>query len=146
MELKTGTWFLTIFGMDGNLTINASLEGELQGSLSNFPFNEINGSILGSFDETSLQIVFGIRTELINTMNPGSSGSLTPIMNIAPMHGLLFKGYLFSKPRDAQPGLDIIQNLVGTLEVSDPAILDSVFHSNSRRTNFGWLAQIKDIL
>lgn len=140
MALKTGFWKINIFGMEADLTIAETIEGRVHGRIDNYPFRELNGSISGLFNETSQEILFGIAIDPSLYTTP----SLAAEASIAPMQGLVFRGCLFASPKNRQLGQDITWNLVGTLEVTNPEILQMVFQSNSRRTTFGWMAQITD--
>jgi hypothetical protein len=54
----------------------------------------------------------------------------------------LFNGCLFRTPANPTPNQDVVATLTGFAEVTTPIFLPA----NSRRTVFGWFAQISEIL
>ena len=54
----------------------------------------------------------------------------------------LFNGCLFRTPANPTPNQDAVATLTGFAEVTTPIFLPA----NSRRTVFGWFAQISEIL
>ena len=124
MSLKLGVWKINENGAEGTFDIlNVNPEtGEVSGQI----YGDLTGPFAGVFDETSRTITFVCQGQP---------------MIFAPR---LFKGILFSTPRNPAPGQDVVWTLAGFVQFTD---LGGAGHmgGNARRTVFGWFAQITEV-
>ena len=125
MSLKTGECKINISGVEATLAIDSvdQNSGAVSGSIT----GPVSGSFtgLGSFegggiwDETSRTLTF------------------------LAVHQL-YKGFLFSTPRNPEPGQDVVWTLAGFVQVTDlPTAIQN--GGNARRNVFGWFAQITEV-
>jgi len=122
MPLPVGLWKANVNGAECELHINEA-GGLVTGSL-------LNEEIHGSWNETAQSVSF---VSLDRSHPPDTFRGF-------------YAGYLFSTPRDAQPGRDILWTLCGTLHAT-PQWYSSVFrNAHPLRNVFGWYAQISQIL
>jgi hypothetical protein len=124
MSLKNGDWKMNENGAETTLTINNvdPNTGVVSGMIVNVgPFN-------GLWDETSRTITFAS-----DTPNPGAIPRLR-----------VYKGFLFSTPRNPAPGQDVLWTLAGFVQITDLGTALGM-GGNARRNVFGWFAQITEV-
>lgn len=128
MPLPYGTWKVLVNGAEGLLRIDPP---DAQGIFDGRVFGS---TIKGFWNEAAQKIQFSSYAEL-------GAGAQTPVFGI-------FEGYLFRSPVNPNPGQDVTVTLVGSVLVSAQAINNNVLPEmtpSSRRSTFGWMAQIADV-
>ena len=128
MPLPYGTWKALVNGAEGLLRIDPP---DAQGI---FVGQVFDSRIKGFWNEAAQKIQFSSYAEL-------GAGAQTPVFGI-------FEGYLFRSPLNPNPGQDVTVTLVGSVLVSAQAVNNSVLPEmtpSSRRSTFGWMAQIADV-
>ena len=128
MPLPYGTWKALVNGVEGLLFIDPP---DAQGI---FVGRVFGSTIKGFWNEAAQKIQFSSYAE------PGA-GAQTPVFGI-------FEGYLFRSPVNPNLGQDVTVTLVGSVLVSAQAINNNVLPEmtpSSRRSTFGWMAQIADV-
>lgn len=129
MPLLIGNWKINVNGSEGDLNIGANVSGTIAGSVIGIPFT-------GYWNEASQMIFF----ESISPAGVDANGSVFGSVNRGT-----FVGYLFSTPPQPIPGSDVKWTLCGYV-TTPPGGGFSAALSNTRRTTFGWLAQITEII
>jgi hypothetical protein len=135
MSLKTGDWKMNENGSEFTLTIsNIDANGEVIGNLVSpgiLPTPLI--VIAGLWDETSrtLTFAFPVYTQ-------------APTAEQAMYRQKFYKGFLFSTPRSPVPGVDVVWTLAGSVQVTDLRTA-AENGGNTRRSEFGWFAQITEV-
>ena len=119
MPLPIGTWKMNVNGTELDLQIQSVQDGNLDGMFR-------GAAVRGFWNEASQTITFDVPTT-----SPEGKQVFT-----------LFNGCLFRTPANPTPNQDIVATLTGFAEVTTPIFLPA----NSRRTVFGWFAQISEIL
>ena len=128
MSLKNGQWKMNQNGTEVTLNINSvNPDGGVSGSIGGQDF-------VGVWDETSRTITFACP----------AAGVGTAVSGVAGPPPRVYKGFLFSTPRNPAPGQDVVWTLVGSFQFSD---VNSAVNmgGNARRTVFGWFAQITEV-
>jgi hypothetical protein len=128
MPLPYGTWKALVNGAEGLLRIDPP---DAQGI---FVGRVFGSTIKGFWNEAAQKIQFSSYAEL-------GAGAQTPVFGI-------FEGYLFRSPVNPNPGQDVTVTLVGSVLVSAQALNNNVLPEmtpSSRRSTFGWMAQIADV-
>jgi hypothetical protein len=133
MPLPEGTWTVNVNGTLGELHLLApTAAGNVQGSLFGMPLR-------GLWREAAQSIDFLIERPIFSPDPIGTAPSLPGFL------AHMFRGHLFSTPATPQPGQDIVWTLAGT-------VTDAAGHSgngvsgNSRRNEFGWFAQLTQLV
>ena len=119
MPLPIGTWKMNVNGTEFDLQIQSVQDGNLEGMFR-------GAAVRGFWNEASQTITFDVPTT-----SPEGKQAFT-----------LFNGCLFRTPANPPPNQDVVATLTGFAEVTTPIFLPA----NSRRTVFGWFAQISEIL
>jgi|SRR5450432_915878 len=133
MPLITGTWKINVNGTAGDLVINSSADGTINGSVIDVPLS-------GYWNEASQTIFF----ETLVPPVAGLSGFIPVLVGSTNSIGT-FVGYLFSTPPVPVPGSDIKWTLCGYV-MTPPTFGFPAAMSNSRRTTFGWFAEITEVI
>ena len=123
MSLQSGEWKINDNGVESTLTIGSvnPKNGEVTGQIATV------GNFVGVWDETSRAFTFAV-----------------PIGGAGVLVQRFYKGFLFSTPRNPDPGQDVVWTLAGFVQVIDlPAAIEN--RGNARRTIFGWFAQITEV-
>jgi hypothetical protein len=130
MSLKIGEWKMNENGVEAALQINNVNpdNGEVTGSIGGV------GEFVGVWDETSRTITLACPVSFVAL--PVGAPPLPPPR--------VYKGFLFSTPRNAAPGQDVVWTLAGFVQFTDVASAVGV-GGNARRTVFGWFAQITEV-
>lgn len=130
MSLTLGSWNINFNGFEGELNINnIDTRGNVTGRLVT---SRDLVTITGLWDNTSRTLTFS------TVIVPGEPTPDDP-------QRWFFKGYLFSTPTDPQPGRDVQWTLAGSFEVLDEQSLEGWHRGNTRRSTFGWFAQISEV-
>jgi hypothetical protein len=128
MPLLTGAWKININGSEGIMNITqVGSDGSVIGTAIDIPF-------MGFWNESSQEIFFETVVPQLGGVN--STGIIT---------GAFFVGYLFNTPPDAAAGSDIRWTLCGYMRTVPAANLNFVV-PNSRRSTFGWFAQLTQVI
>jgi hypothetical protein len=131
MSLKLGIWKINVNGGESNLALTSvDQNGVVAGQL------DIT-EIAGLWDEASRTLTFGVKP-------PHPPGDLPAGFNALAIMPSLYKGFLFSTPRNAGPGQDILWTLAGFVEVAEFSAATQN-GGNARRTTFGWFAQTTEV-
>jgi hypothetical protein len=126
MPLKLGKWKMNLNGTEADLVLQAvNDQGVATGYL-------IDQGILGFWNEV-------IQTLSFVTQRSIQGGELIPM-------GIFFKGYLFSTPPLPQSGQDILWTLAGFVADASGEIFPGLAAPSKRRNEFGWFAQINDVV
>lgn len=128
MPLPVGTWKINVNGAHGELKITEAA-GVVNGSLST-DSGGTSEMIYGSWNETAQSLSF-----------VSFSGGIT-----LQQFTSYFTGYLFTTPRQAQPGEDLTWTLCGIVSSvpgANTAALGGVHHL---RNSFGWYATKNQVL
>ena len=133
MPLALGTWKATVNGTLTDLVIDTvTAQGVLTGRIFNQP-------IKGWWDEGSQNITFIVSQGVIPVPLP----QFTPPVSANIPH--LYTAYLFSTPPAPPPGGDISWTLAGV--VRDPlGEAANGIAGTSRRNQFGWFAQLTQVV
>lgn len=126
MPLPTGTWRFNLNGDESSLIIESvhPTTGRLEGKTSGgFPLH-------GLWNDASQCITFALG----DNPNPANEKFLP----------LCFRGFLFSTPAQPTPGQDVLWTLTGS--VVDAAGSPHLVTATARRTEFGWFAQITQVV
>src|SRR4029453_16981693 len=100
MALPSGVWQINVNGAEGDLNISApSTRGVFDGAVLGMPGR-------GFWDEVSQTFTFTVLVQI----DPVGGQSRTTVA--------LFKGYLFRTPPNAEPGVDILVTLAGSVQVN----------------------------
>jgi hypothetical protein len=131
MPLKIGEWKMNENGVEATLYINSVNpdNGEVLGSIGGAV-----GPVVGIWDETSRAITLAHPISLVPL--PVGEPPLPPPR--------VYKGFLFSTPRNAAPGQDVVWTLAGFVQSIDVGTAVGM-GGNARRTVFGWFAQITEV-
>ena len=139
MPLLTGIWKININGIEGEMNItNINADGSINGSIAS-----VGGQIvpfLGFWNE-SAQSIF------LETMTPLFQSATGP-MGGAPGGGdfrAQFFGYLFSSQGSHPAGADIKWTICGHVSTSPVQPFPGLV-LNSRRTIFGWYAEVNQVM
>jgi hypothetical protein len=123
MPLQTGVWHMNVNGVEGDLNIQSV---DNNGVVAGMLFGQ---GIQGFWNEVTQSISFA-----------------THVINVNQITPRFYKGFLFSTPFQPQPGQDVLWTLAGfTVDVSGQSDITNVA-GNSRRNEFGWFAQVKQIV
>jgi hypothetical protein len=137
MPLLTGAWKLNVNGNEGTLNITSiDATSSIMGNIA-IPVAGGQGiQLIGSWNEAAQAIYF---ETMANMMQPA----------VAVPGGNNFRaqffGYLFSTQDAGAPGADIKWVLSGHLSSSMMNPFPGL-QVNSRRTKFGWLAELKQVI
>lgn len=125
MPLPIGTWKANINGLETDLIISGSnAQNIFSGTLINAPLN-------GFWDEVSQTFSFSITINFVNAI---------PCV-------ALFKGFLFRTPQNPAPGADVTATLTGSMQITVGDGVQPTFAiTSSRRHEFGWFANIVEVL
>jgi hypothetical protein len=129
MSLKIGEWKLNENGVALKLDLKNvdPGTGEVFGSIGGV------GECVGVWDETSRTITLACPI------------SLAPLpVGAAPLPPRVYKGFLFSTPRNPAPGQDVVWTLAGFVQFTDVRSAEGM-GGNARRAVFGWFAQITEV-
>jgi hypothetical protein len=130
MSLKIGDWKMNDNGAEGTLHIInvAPNSGEVSGAIDGV------GQFVGVWDETSRTITLTSPAYVV--VPPVGAPPLPPPR--------IYKGFLFSTPRNPAPGQDVVWTLAGFVQITDVGTAVNM-GGNARRTVFGWFAQITEV-
>ena len=127
MALPYGDWTATVNGAETILHIDPpDAQGVFTGQI-------FGGRIKGFWNEAAQKIQFASYAE-------EGGGTTSPVFGI-------FEGYLFRPPLNPAPGRDVTATLVGSLLVSAQSVGLDVLPEivpSSRRSTFGWMAQLPE--
>ena len=128
MPLPPGTWKANVNGTETDLKIGGVAETGL------FPVNFLNVDTQGFWNEASQTMTFGL---VVIFVGGGGTGIVAS-----------FDACLFRSPLNPPPGRDVVATLAGKFRVSAGNLPAGSFPGipTSRRTEFGWLAQITEAL
>ena len=129
MSLKQGDWKMNESGVEQTLTIAVGGIGQVTGAIT--PPGAASIPLAGLWDETSRTLTFAL-------LFAGPQGAPQPL----PQRS--YKGFLFSTPRNPEPGQDVIWTLTGFIQTNDPETAVE-FGGNARRNVFGWFAQVTEV-
>jgi hypothetical protein len=125
MPLKLGVWSCNLNGVTGELHLTGlDATGQVTGMLN--VLGPLKGAIIGLWDETSREFSFIIKDLVSDLESP------------------YFEAVVFSTPKGAEPGRDVVWSMLGFFHVIDQTLL-SVHGGNSRRNTFGWAANITEV-
>jgi len=127
MALPYGDWTATVNGAETILHIDPpDAQGVFTGQI-------FGGRIKGFWNEAAQKIQFASYAE-------EGGGTTSPVFGI-------FEGYLFRTPLNPAPGRDVTATLVGSLFVSAQSVGLDVLPEivpSSRKSTFGWMAQLSE--
>jgi hypothetical protein len=130
MPLPLGVWKANVNGSQGELLFEeVTSQGNVRGSLFNLP-------LFGLWTEPSQTVVFSVKRQIDAGGGVGLTAEWIP-------HS--FMGYLFSTPAMPQPGQDIVWTLAGSVIDAVGQAINGVA-ATSRRTHFGWIAQLTQVV
>lgn len=137
MSLKSGDWKMNENGAEGTLHINNvdPSNGNVLGviNLVGGPF--VGGQCEGIWDETSRTVTLACPIPPPGRVRVGAP---------PPDPQRVYKGFLFSTPRNPAPGQDVLWTLAGFVQLTD--VGDAIqMGGNARRTIFGWFAQTTEV-
>jgi hypothetical protein len=131
MALILGSWKINIDGFEDVLEIQSvSADGRVEGLL-------FNGPCHGFWNEAAQELV------------------LCRALDVSTLAGLgaevaVLRGHLFGTPREPPPGQDVMWTLAGILQVTPPFTptkkLGTKFSGTNRRNEFGWFAQLNQVI
>jgi hypothetical protein len=130
MSLKLGEWKMNDNGVEGTfhiVNVNPN-SGEVAGTIDGV------GEFVGVWDETSRTITLACPVSFAGL--PVGAPPLPPQR--------VYKGFLFSTPRNPTPGQDVVWTLAGFVQFTDVGSAVNM-GGNARRTVFGWFAQITEV-
>jgi len=127
MSLPVGTWKANVNGTEVDLKIGGADQQGL------FPVNLFGVDTQGFWNETSQTMALGF----VVIVPAGGVGIVAS-----------FEACLFRTPPNPQPGRDVVATLTGTFRVSAGNVPAGAFPGipTSRRNEFGWFAQITEVL
>ena len=130
MPLPIGGWRLNVNGLEGGLMIESveTATSVVEGSIHAVSALG-NSRIRGSWNEATQCLTFVV-------IRVGSQDLVLPTF---------FRGLLFGSPLNAPPGQDISWTLAGS--VWDVTLSGDIgVHGTSRRNEFGWFAQLTQVV
>jgi hypothetical protein len=131
MPLPEGVWTVNVNGTRGELHLSApTAGGNIQGTL-------FNVQLRGLWNEISQTVNFVTEREFTQLVGGGVT-----LTGFAPR---MFRAHLFSTPPATQTGQDILWTLAGTVTDAVGESANGV-SGNSRRNEFGWFAQITQVV
>jgi hypothetical protein len=137
MPLLNGTWKLNVNGNEGTLNLmSIDAGGNILGSIVIPGAGGLGIQFMGSWNEAAQAIYFETMSSIVQPAisAPGSTNFRAQ-----------FFGYLFSSQDAGSPGADIKWVLCGEVSSSMASPFPGL-QVNSRRTKFGWYAEIKQVM
>jgi len=129
MSLPLGSWTFNVNGaQDAPLILQAvAANGILSGTYRDF-------AVIGFWDEGAQSITFTLQKQVINVNNELIGAVVLPEA---------YKGWLFSTPQNPEPGQDISWTIAGYFLAWNS---ETKVTATARRTQFGWFAQLLQVV